>query len=337
MCKKRDVYMITWRAVGVVATLWLACSSGLKAQITGVVKDAGSHEAVVAARVDLISTGGMAAPAQYTDMNGEFVFRVADGDYHLTVRKVGYQDAQVVVSVVMGHSPHVEVDFHVKEAKADSGDEAGPAEKISAHELQAPQKARDDYGKGKDLMDKKDYSGAIAEFQKAIDEYPDFYEAYAKMGVAQYMAGQAEQARQSLQKSIDLSSGKYSEAVFDMADLLNDIGDYSEAEPLAQRVITLDDSSWRGYFERARALLGMKEYPQAEQNAQKCVELNAQYKDAYVVLTNIHIEMHDYPEVLKDIDAYLKLDSTSPASEQMRATRAQVAKAIANAQSKPNH
>jgi TolA-binding protein len=329
--------MIRWRAVGVLAVLCLACPGGVKAQIVGVVKDAGSHEAVASARVDLISTGGMAAPAQYTDLDGEFVFRVADGDYHLTVRKFGYQDAQIVVSVLMGHAPFVEVDFHIKEDKSDSGGEAGPAEKISAHELQAPQKARDDYGKGKDLLDKKDYSGAIADFQKAIDEYPDFYEAYAKMGVAQYMAAQGEQARQSLQKSIDLSAAKYPEALFDMADLLVDIGDYSDAEPLAEQVITLQQSSWRGYFEKARALLGMKKYPEAEQSAQKCLELNAQYKDAYVVLTNIHIGMHEYPEVLKDIDAYLKLDSTSPASEQMRATRAQVAKAIASGQSKPNH
>jgi len=314
-----------------------AISAG--AEVIGIVRDAGSGEPVVGARVDLISPGGFSAPTQFTNTNGEFHFNyIKDGEYRLSVRKIEYKDTQVGISVSAGRSSNVQVEIHREDSDSNEGSatESIPAEKISAHELQAPQKARDDYGKGKGLMDKKDYSGAIAEFQKAVEAYPDFYEAYAKMGVAQYMAGQGEQARQSLQKSIDLSGGKYPDAVFDMADLLNDVGDYPDADPLAQRVITLDSGSWRGYFERARALLGMKKYAEAEQNAQKCVELNAQYKEAYIVLTNIHIGMHEYPEVLKDIDAYLKLDSTSRASEQMRATRAQVAKAIANEQPKPN-
>ncbi len=332
-------------ATGTVWLIFLSCAATAGAQgitdssqVAGFVRDAGSHEPVVSARVDLISPKGMAGPTQFTNTNGEFHFDyIKDGDYHLTIRKTGYDDAQVSISVVAGHRSNVQVDLHAKDSGSgsNSGGESGPAEKISAHELAAPDKARDDYNKGKSLMAKPDYTGAIAEFQKAIQEFPDYYEAYAKMGVAQYMAGQAVEARQSLQKSIDLSGGKYPEAMFDMADVLNDVNDYAEAEPLARREIALEEASWRGHFQLARALLGLKKYPEAERSARKCIELNGQNKGAYVVLTNIHIGMHDYPDVLEDIDAYLKLDSNSAASEQMRATRAQVAKALANANQKP--
>jgi uncharacterized protein (DUF2342 family) len=55
----------------------------------------------------------------------------------------------------------------------------------------------------------------------------------------------------------------------------------------------------------------------------------------YVILTNIHIATRQYSAAVDDIDGYLKLDGNSPTSEQMRATRAQLAKALAAATAKP--
>jgi tetratricopeptide (TPR) repeat protein len=311
----------------------------VSAQVAGIVRDAASREPVVSARVDLISPNGMAAPTQFTDTDGGFHFNdVADGDYHLTIRKTGYEDAQVVISVVARHYSNVQVDLRKKGSSSDSDSNAnsGSGEKISAHELRVPDKARDDCAKGQGLMEKQDYAGAIAAFQKAIQEFPDYYEAYAKMGVAQYMAGQAADSRASLERAIDLSGGKYPEALFDMADVLNDVGDYAGAESLARRDIAIEETASRGHFELARALLGSKKYLEAELSAKKCIELDAQNKNAYVVLTNIHIGMHDYSDAVRDIDVYLKLDAKSAASEQMRATRAQLTKALSNAQPKAN-
>lgn len=306
---------------------------GTAGGVNGFVRDSGSHDPVVGARVDLMSPNGFAAPSSYTNENGEFHFFARDGDYQITVTKIGYQKAQLSLSVVAGHSNELDIDLSptASDSGSSSGEDKTPAETISAHELSAPSDARDDYSKGKESMAKKDFQGAVASFQKATREFPDFYEAYAKMGVAQYMAGHADDARASLRKSIDLSKSKYPDAIFDLADVYNDVGAYSDAEPLARQVIALDESSWRGYFELARALLGLKRYPDAEQSAKKCIDLAPKNQQAYIILTNIHIGMRDYPAALKDIDAYLKLDPNSSTSDAMRSTRAQVAKAIGDA------
>lgn len=179
-------------------------------------------------------------------------------------------------------------------------------------------------------MAKKDYAGALAQFDKAINEFDPYYEAYADMGVAQFMLGHTPDAVRSFQKSIDLSKGKYPDAEFDYADLLNDTGDFAGAAPLARQDIALEDASWRGYFQLSRALLGLKQIPEAEKSARRAQELNPQDRQIYVILTNIHIAKRDYPAVLEDIDAYLKLDPDSSASQQMRATRAQVARVLAS-------
>lgn len=310
--------------------------------VSGYVRDASSQDPVVSARVDLMSPNGFAAPTAYTNENGEFRFNsVGDGDYHIMVSKMGYDKVELTVSVVAGHTAQLTIDLKTTASDSNgSSAEKGPAETISAHELSAPPAARDAYAKGQGLMAKNDYDGAIAAFQKATRQFPDFYEAYATMGVAQYMSGHAADARASLQKSIDLSKGKYPDALFDLADVYNDINDYADAEPLAKQVIDLDPSSWHGCFERARALLGLKRYAEAEQNARKAIELAPKNLHAYVILTNTHIAMQDYAAAIHDIDAYLKLDPNSSASEAMRSTRAQLAKALSAAKKqspKPDH
>jgi Tfp pilus assembly protein PilF len=295
------------------------------ASIVGYVHDANSHDPVMAARIEISSPKGIAMSPRFSTTNGEFHIEAGDGDYTLTIQKDGYQTAQMDVSVVVGHQTRVDVDLVPTEPES----APSSAESVSKHQLTVPGKARHDYEKAMARMAAKDYPGAIALFQKAIDTDPSYYEAYAEMGVTQYMLGQVPTARESLQKSIDLSSGKYSNAIFDLADVLNSTRDYGKAEPLARKGIALDDSSWRGYFELARALTGLKRFPDAEQSAVKSRTLNPQNLQLYVVLTNIHLGMHNYNSALVDIDAYLKLDPSSPASNQMRAMQSRLTKALA--------
>jgi Flp pilus assembly protein TadD len=299
-------------------------------KILGIVTDAGTRQPVVSARVDLSSAKGIASPTTYTNTEGTFYFnRIGEGDYQVRIRKMGYQEIDTAVSVVSTHQTRIELDMHRE--VSDVGSAPSSSETISSHQLTVPVNAREDYKKGKDLMAKKDYSSALSAFEKAASEYDPYYEAYADMGVAQFLLGHTPEAVQAFQKSIDLSKGKYPDALFDYANLLNDTRDFAGAEPMARQEIVLEDMSWRGYFQLARALQGLKQIPEAEKNARKAQQLNPQDRQIYVILTNIHIAKRDYPAVLDDIDSYLKLDPDSPAAQQMRTTRAQVARVVAAA------
>lgn len=277
------------------------------------------------ARIEISSPNGLAVAPHFSTTNGEFHINAGDGDYTLTILKDGYLSQTLPVSIVAGHQARVEVDL----VKKDADSAPASSEAVSAHQLTVPAKARGEYNKAMARMAKNDYAGAILLFQKAIDEYPSYYEAYAEMGVTQYMQGQVQPARDSLQKSIDLSSGKYSNAFFDLSDVLNSVRDFAAAEPMARKGIALEDSSWRGHFELARALTGLKRFSEAEQSAEKSLSLNTQNPQLFVVLTNIHLGTHDFSAAIKDIDAYLKLDPSSSASNQMRQTRDQLSEILA--------
>src|ERR1700743_2934064 len=55
---------------------------------------------------------------------------------------------------------------------------------VSVRQLRIPDRAKLAFNKGTQKLAAKDYAGSIAEFQKAIAAYDDFYEAYYKIGIA---------------------------------------------------------------------------------------------------------------------------------------------------------
>ncbi len=300
--------------------------------ILGTVRDATSHEPLPGVRVEFeLGGGSLAASPESTSTEGQFRFFGVPGDYIIEAKKEGYLPARQKVSINTQQEMQVWIDLVRQPAEVSSA--SGPGEAISAHQLTIPSKAREAYGKGISLVDsKKDYAGAIAQFESAIRDFPSYYEAYAEMGITHYYMGDATTAEADLRRAIELSSGKYPVAIFDLAELLNNIGRFADAEPVARQAIAAEESSSRGYYELARAQYGLKRPAEAEVSATKARDLKPDYPLVYLILTNIHIALHSYTAVLSDIDAYLKLDPSSPTSEQVRKTRQQVARAIEKAQ-----
>jgi tetratricopeptide (TPR) repeat protein len=208
-----------------------------------------------------------------------------------------------------------------------------PTDPVSLHELNIPDKARDAFDKGMKLLigSKPDYRRALASFERAIREYPDYYEAYAEMGVAYARLGDRAAAELSLRKSVQMSASRYPDALFLLAEMLNDGGQYIDSEGFARQCVTQDESSWSCELELARALAGLKHPVEAEAVATKASLLNPNNAKTYLVLGNIHIQQRKYEAVVKDFDAYLKLDPSSPMSDQVRASEAQARKALASA------
>src|SRR5579863_4099606 len=65
----------------------------------------------------------------------------------------------------------------------------GTSPLVSARELSIPQRAIKAYTKGMDRLQKNDPAGSLDHFRRAASEFPDFYEAYHAMGLAQLRLG----------------------------------------------------------------------------------------------------------------------------------------------------
>lgn len=189
--------MCWWRVSGFLLLLVLALSPRLaafqltRAQgpfISGYVRDDRTEEALPSVSLELKKTSGEgAAPATMSGTTGEFQFNgINSGDYYIVAQRKGYAPAQIEVRVASGSRSNVIVPMH----KLEPADTPTARDPISSRELSIPSKAREAFEKGVALMqNKRDYQGALTQFQRAVQEYPPYYEAYAQMGVAYFTLG----------------------------------------------------------------------------------------------------------------------------------------------------
>jgi len=301
-------------------------NSGLA--ISGYVRDAESHQPLRAVALELEgATGSTAAPAIVSGITGEFLFNgLNSGDFRILAHQTGYEPLSL--DVRLGGTALVNVSVNLHRLPTEGA--LGPGEAISTHQLSVPENAREDFEKGMKLLmgGKPNYQRALSCFERAAKEFPDYYEAYAEMGVAHQHLGEGAEAEKALRKSVEMSKSRFPDALFLLAEMLNDEGHFSDGEGFARQCVQQDDSLWSCDLELARALAGLKRPSEAEAAAAKASELNPANAKTLLVLGNIHIQERKYQAVVEDFDAYLKLDPTGPASASVRASQAQARRAL---------
>ena len=291
-------------------------------KISGNISDASDHQSLENIQVNLKGETGGVINTVYSTGNGDFEFDgLSRGNYIIQITVKDYDRVEQTVTVSNGSQLGIPISLS-KSAKAPT---PGVQLAISAHQLSVPRRAHDEYEKGMALIYlKSDYRGAIAQFQLAIKDFPTYYEAYAEEGAAYYQLQEVGSAEEALRKSVELSSGQYSDALFSLAAILNDSKHYEEAETNARKGISTDKSSWRGPFELARSLTALKQADEAEKSAQQSRDMMPDNPPVYLLLANIHILKKDYPALVKDLDEYLRQSPNSPEADQARKTRERV-------------
>jgi tetratricopeptide (TPR) repeat protein len=203
---------------------------------------------------------------------------------------------------------------------------------VSAHELRIPQKARTAFNKGAKLLAAQNSAGSIAEFQRAIKAFPDFYEAYYKIGIAQLNLQHARDAEAAFEKSIELSAGRYPPAHFGLGVTLCLQKQFAEAEEAIRTGVELDPTDAAGQFTLAWVLFNAGRLPDAEKSARQAVLYNANFATAYLLLAQIHLRRSDTSALVADLDAYLRLDPDGPHSVEAKAVRTQAQQFLAKQQ-----
>jgi len=284
--------------------------------ISGYVRDIGDQHGVKNIRVELKQAAGTNVGTAITRADGAFEFSgIPRGQYLIEIKTDNYEPLQQAVEIKNSARRRVALFLISPVREMDSRLNAS----VSAHQLSAPSKAQNEFDSAvKLLYDKSDYPGAIVHFQRAIKNFPTYYEAYAEEAIAYQKLDDMTSAEEALRTSVTLSSGKYFEALILLSGILGDQKQFQESATFARKAIELDAASWRGPYELARALSGLKQMDEAEQSAVQARDLNPDNPEIYSLLANIHISRHDVSSLAKDLEIFLKLKPTGPDADQAR-------------------
>jgi hypothetical protein len=298
------------------------------ANLAGIVYSESTNQRIRHASVWLCDSGGNRLQDSVTSDSGEFSFlSVHAGAFILKVSAPGYQTAEIPVEVNFGSERGISV--FLKAAKTSA---AGvPPATISAHEAGMPQSARDlvDSGKRKLYADKNPPK-ALSDFESAVAKAPGYYEAYYLIGMTYLTLGDPARAEANLQKSVDLSSQTYPDAVLALAILWLGRHDATRGEPLLRHGLELNPNSWVGFFELGKLEMYREHFDAALAAAQNAKFLAPEQPLVYRLLSLIHLKQKNYAAALADLDAYIRLDPDSPDGLHAKQVRADTEKRLAN-------
>ena len=302
----------------------LVCAPIVRAQIAGFDSQAGEIFGTVFVERGNRPIGGVIVNIRsltegpfvsvLTDWSGRFHMRGLDpGMYEIVVEEAGYEPTRETLRLD-GPSPPLEL--YLKAGNPSTVRRTDYA--VSVRELKIPVKARNAFEKGLRRLAKNDAVGSRTQFVRAATTFPDYYEAYYHIGVADLRLGHEEEAAQAFQKAIDLSGGHYAWAQFALGLLLCRQGEYAEAETVIRKGLDVDGSPATGHLFLSVALFRLNRLEDAERSAREALLRKPGFALAYLVLADVHGRRGEYARELQNLDAYLKLEPDGPASKRVR-------------------
>jgi len=186
------------------------------------------------------SFGGVIAQRQAND-RGEVEFRDLDpGRYQLAVNDSSIEPPQspTTFEILPGESFHFER-LRVKFKENANGAPAfvkPQTASVSAAELNVPKKARKEFDKGNQLLQKNKVEEARAHFEKAVQIYPQYASAYNNLGVSWMHSHDAAQARDAFEHAL-AADPNHANAAMNLARLLFSEHDWARLEALLQTAL----------------------------------------------------------------------------------------------------
>jgi tetratricopeptide (TPR) repeat protein len=252
-----------------------------------------------------------------TDIEGHFEVRgLPPGAYEIVVDEPGYESAH---SSAQLEGPSAELVIYLRSSTAAEARRGN--DMVSVRDLKVPAKARYEFQKGLERLDKDDPAGALSHLNKAIQLSPGYYEARYHIGAVELKLGRRDAAMQDFQAAIELSAGRYALAHFGLGYLLYMEGKPFEAEPIIRRGLEVDANSPNGYAILGMTLLAEDHPAEAENCAREALLRKSTFALAHLVLADVYARRRDYAMRIRELDAYLNLDPSSPSSEQVRQAR----------------
>jgi tetratricopeptide (TPR) repeat protein len=114
------------------------------------------------------------------------------------------------------------------------------------------------------------------------------------------------------------SDPNYPLAYFAMGATLNSQGEFADAQKTIEQGLKIEPTSWQGYFELGKAVLGQHDFRNALKYVVKAESLGGVYPPIHLVKAHALLGLKDYDEAATELEQYLAKDSTGPRADEAR-------------------
>ncbi len=201
---------------------------------------------------------------------------------------------------------------------------------VSMTSMLAPKDAKKAFEKGMDALKKKKTEDAEKDFQKAVEAYPKYADAWFQLGMLQLNQKNTGAARTSFGQAI-AADPKLVTPYVQLAILDAREGKWKETAESSGKAIRLDpvDFPVAFYFD-AVANYNLQNYDEAEKSARQLEKLDTQHRYPMTdrILASVLAQKKDYPGAAQQMRDYLKFAGDAKDADEVRGQLQQLEKLI---------
>jgi len=230
----------------------------------------------------------------------------------------GYSSSYIRLDPTMANSSIGVIMLHSRFKKAEG--------MVTVASLEVPQKARKDYEKGSEALEKGNLEEAEKSLRKAIDEYPKFAEAWTRMGDLEQHRKNTDGAMKNYQEAIN-ADPNLPVPYLRMAYLHAVVRNWEDTQKLTERLIMLDPTDFPiAYYYNAVAEFNLKRLGKAESSALRAESMDRQHMEPRIelLLASIYTAKESYSTAAEHYRAYLKIVPNGPLTDRVKTDLAQV-------------
>jgi Flp pilus assembly protein TadD len=268
--------------------------------ISGTVQDMHSNP-LKDVRVELTNMNGVIVNSTYTSVSGAFEFtHVPQGGY-MVVATAGLQQSSERVEV---NGFTTVVGIHIQ--ASDKPEDGVNGSAISVAQYKVPGKARDEYRKAREAMEKEKLEDARKHLARALEIFPNYADALTLRGVLELNQHNPDAAMADLDRAVK-ADANYAMAYMVMGSALNMQSKFDEALRALQRGESLAPDFWQAQFEMGKAYIGKNDYAAALGHLQRAQALAPrEYPLIYLLQAHALLAMKQYPEAMSALQVFLE-------------------------------
>jgi len=270
-------------------------------EISGQVR-LGDNKTIQNVMVRIETSSGALVDQGTTDSMGRFRFtRLRQGQYRISASAAGLVSQPQAVDLSRS-SPRV----HVLLQLDPESPTFRPRERTGVIDVRVPAEATLALERGNTALAGKKSDEAISHFKKAVEIYPEFYDAQVALGQVYMDVGQWEKAEASFRQAVKINP-KAVTAKVSLGEVYRREKKYEEGARVLEEALKVDGNSWETNFTLGRIYWELKDIVKAGKYVAHSLELRPNVAEAHLLAGNIFIRAGLPANALVEYEEYLRL------------------------------